>query len=144
MLARDSWLSWLFVAPALIIVAALLYWPLLVTGIESFYSASFINPTPTFVGLGTYKAVFADGAFGQIVRNSVIWTIAVVLLQNLVGFATALLLNQNLPGQGLLRALVLLPWVLPGVVAAILWRFMYDPQLGLINSFLITAGGHGE
>jgi multiple sugar transport system permease protein len=144
MLGRGTWLSWLFVAPALIIIAVLMYWPMVGTVIESFYSASFINPTPAFVGLANYRGVFTDGAFGEIVRNSVIWTGAVVLLQNLVGFATALLLNQNLPGQGLMRSLVLLPWVLPGVVAAILWRFMYDPQLGLINAFLITAGGHGE
>lgn len=66
-----------------------------------------------------------------------IWTLGVVFLQNVIGFFVALLLNQNLPGQGLLRSLILLPWVLPGVVAAILWRFMYDPQLGLINSFLL-------
>jgi multiple sugar transport system permease protein len=51
-----------------------------------------------------------------------------------------LLLNQGCPAQGLLRALVLLPFVLPGVVTAILWRFMYDPQLGLINSLLISLG----
>ena len=67
-----------------------------------------------------------------------------VAFQNVVGFATALLLNQRLPGQAAARALILLPWILPGVVAAILWRFMFDPQLGLINSFLIrtdlTAG----
>jgi multiple sugar transport system permease protein len=55
----------------------------------------------------------------------------------------ALLLNQRLPGQGMLRSLVLLPWVLPGVVAAILWRFMYDPQLGLINSFFVRLGTSG-
>lgn len=144
MLGRASWMSWLFVAPALILIAVLMYYPMVGTVIESFYSASFINPNPTFVGLGVYRKVFQDGAFGQIVWNSVVWTVAVVLLQNVVGFATALLLNQNLPGQGLMRALVLLPWVLPGVVAAILWRFMYDPQLGLINSFLIALGGHGQ
>ena len=69
-----------------------------------------------------------------------IWTLGVVFLQNVIGFLVALLLNQNLPGQGVLRALILLPWVLPGVVAAILWRFMYDPQLGLINSFLFRLG----
>ena len=57
-----------------------------------------------------------------------------------LGFAVALLLNQRLPTSGLMRSLVLLPWILPGVVAAILWRFMYDPQLGLINSFLIRLG----
>lgn len=144
MLKRDSWMSLLFVAPALIIIAVLMYYPMVGTVIESFYSASFINPTPTFVGLDGYRSVVTDGAFGEIVRNSLIWTVSVVLLQNLFGFATALLLNQNLPGQGLMRSLVLLPWVLPGVVAAILWRFMYDPQLGLINSFLISMGGHGE
>ena len=63
-----------------------------------------------------------------------------MLLQNVIGFLMALLLNQRLPTRALLRSLVLLPWVLPGVVAAILWRFMYDPQLGLINSFLIRLG----
>lgn len=143
MLRRASFLSWLFVTPALIIIAVLMYYPMVGTVIESFYSASFINPNPTFVGFGVYRQVFADGAFGQIVWNSIVWTVAVVALQNVLGFAVALLLDQNLPGQSLMRSLVLLPWVLPGVVAAILWRFMYDPQLGLINSFLISLGGHG-
>ena len=143
MLTRTHWISWLFVTPALLIIAVLMYYPMVGTVIESFYSASFINPTPSFVGLGVYRAVFSEGAFGQIVWNSVVWTLSVVLLQNLIGFAVALLLNQHLPGQALMRSLVLLPWVLPGVVAAILWRFMYDPQLGLINSFLIALGGHG-
>ena len=136
-------MSWLLVAPALLIIAVLMYYPMVGTVIESFYSASFINPRPTFVGLGVYREVFADHAFGQIVINSAVWTVAVVVLQNLLGFAVALLLNQNLPGQALMRSLVLLPWVLPGVVAAILWRFMYDPQLGLINSVLVSVGGHG-
>ena len=143
MLTRTCWMTWLFVAPALILIAVLMYYPMVGTVIESFYSTSFINPNPTFVGLAGYRAVFGDGAFGQIVWNSVVWTVGVVLLQNLFGFLVALLLNQQLPGQALMRSLVLLPWVLPGVVAAILWRFMYDPQLGLINSFLASLGGHG-
>jgi multiple sugar transport system permease protein len=63
------------------------------------------------------------------------------MLQNLVGFAVALLLNHDLPGRGFMQGLVLLPWVLPGVVAAILWRFMFDPQLGLINSLIVSLGG---
>jgi ABC-type sugar transport system permease subunit len=51
----------------------------------------------------------------------------------------ALLLNQGLPGQALLRALALPPFTIPGVVVAILWRFMYDPQLGLINALLLVV-----
>ena len=137
MLSRQRWLTWLFLLPAVLLVGVLMYYPMVGTAIESFYSASFINPNPTFVGLELYEKLFASGDFKTIVWNSCIWTIFVVLFQNLIGFGTALLLNQQLPTSGLVRSLILLPWVLPGVVAAILWRFMYDPQLGLINSFLV-------
>jgi multiple sugar transport system permease protein len=140
MTRTDRWLTWLFVAPALILVSVLMYWPMIGTVIESFYTTSFINPNPKFVGLAVYAKIVGDGEFGTVVWNSAVWTVFVVLLQNVAGFLTALLLNQALPGQGLMRALVLLPWVLPGVVAAILWRFMYDPQLGLINSVLMSSG----
>jgi multiple sugar transport system permease protein len=117
-----------------------MYYPMVGTVYESLFTTSFINPTPKFVGLETYRRILADPGFRQVVLNSLAWTAGVVILQNVVGFLAALLLDQNLPGQGLMRSLVLLPWVLPGVVAAILWRFLYDPQLGLINSFLIGWG----
>lgn len=140
MSSRDRWLAWLFVAPALLLVGVLMYYPMLGTFIESLYSTSFISPKPKFEGFATYWKIVQDAGFGTVVWNSVVWTFFVVLLQNLIGFAAALLLNQKLPGQGVMRSLVLLPWVLPGVVAAILWRFMYDPQLGLINSVLLSLG----
>ena len=140
MLKRDRWLYFVFMAPAVILVAVLMYYPMVGTVIESLYSTSFINPRPRFEGLALYQRIFADGDFATVVWNSCVWTVFVVLLQNVTGLGAALLLNQSLPGQGLMRSLVLLPWVLPGVVAAVLWRFMYDPQLGLINSFLISLG----
>lgn len=137
---RDRWLPPLFVAPALLLVGVLMYWPMIGTVIESLYATSFINPNPKFVGLAVYAKIVGSGEFATVVWNSAVWTVSVVVLQNVIGFLAALLLNQALPGQGLMRALVLLPWVLPGVVAAILWRFLYDPQLGLINSILMSAG----
>ena len=129
--------------PAAVLVAVLMYWPMIDTFRESLYSTSFIDPTPRFIGLSTYWAMFSDDEFWRVVRNSCVWTFGVVALQNVGGFLVALLLNQRLPGQSLLRSLILLPWVLPGVVAAILWRFMYDPQLGLINSILMRLGIDG-
>lgn len=140
MTKKDRWLVWLFLAPAVVLVGLLMYYPMVGTVIESLYSTSFINPNPQFVGLEVYRRIFGQPEFAQVVMNSLAWTVGVVALQNLLGFFSALLLNQRLPGQGIMRALILLPWVLPGVVAAILWRFMYDPQLGLINSFLIGLG----
>jgi multiple sugar transport system permease protein len=140
MTRRDRWLTWLFVAPAVLLVSVLMYYPMVGTVIESLFSTSFINPNPKFVGLEAYRKILGSDEFATVVRNSLFWTFFVVLLQNVIGFFAALLLDQRLPGQGVMRALVLLPWVLPGVVAAILWRFMYDPQLGLVNSVLLSAG----
>ncbi len=141
---RGRWLVFLFVSPAVILVGVLMYYPMIGTVIDSLYATSFIDPTPKFVGLSIYREILTSTDFGEVVRNSCIWTAGVVLLQNVVGFAFALLLNQRLPGRALMRSLVLLPWVLPGVVAAILWRFMFDPQLGLINSFLIRLHLSGQ
>src|SRR5579883_3244482 len=107
---RGTWLTWTFLAPAVLLVGAMMYYPMIGTVIESLYSTSFINPHPQFVGLALYEKVFASGEFGQIVWNSCIWTVFVVLFQNLIGFLTALLLNQRLPTTGLMRSLVLLPW----------------------------------
>lgn len=140
MTKRDAWLAWLFLTPAILLVAVLMYYPMIGTVIESLYDSSFINPVPRFVGLTQYVRTLESPVFGRVVWNSCIWTVCVVALQNVIGFAIALLLNQRLRGQGVMRSLILLPWILPGVVAAILWRFMYDPQLGLINSFLVQSG----
>lgn len=140
MTRKDRWLIWLFLAPALILMGVFLYYPLIGTVVESFYDTSFINPEPRFVGWAVYEKVWTSREFPEIVRNSVVWTLGVVALQNVLGFFAAMLLNQALPLRGLTRAIVILPFVLPGVVTAILWRFMYDPQLGLVNSILIRLG----
>jgi len=107
---------------------------------ESLFTTSFLNPTPEFIGLEHYQELFEDDLFWRIIGNSLIWTFSVVIAQNVVGMASAVLLNQDLPAKGIMRSIVLLPWVLPGIVAALLWRFMYDPQLGLVNSIFIGLG----
>ncbi|MEM8849165.1 MAG: sugar ABC transporter permease [Pseudomonadota bacterium] len=140
MTRNDPWLIWAFLAPSLMLLGVFLYWPMVGTVIESFYETSFLNPQPQFAGFGVYQKVFGDRHFDDVLWNSVIWTLGVVALQNVLGFFVAVLLNQRLPMRGLTRALVLMPFVLPGVVTAILWRFMYDPQLGLINSLMIRLG----
>ena len=137
---KDNWLIWAFLAPTLVLLGVFLYYPMLGTVIESFFDTSFISPEPRFVGWAVYDKVLNSRQFPIVLVNSVVWTIGVVLLQNVLGFFTAMLLNQGLPAQGPLRAIVMMPFVLPGVVTAILWRFMYDPQLGLINSLLIQFG----
>jgi multiple sugar transport system permease protein len=137
---REILLAIAFIAPAVSLVAVLMYYPMARAIGESMYSSSFLSPVPRFIGLDHYRELVAGSTLWLVLRNSLIWTGAVVLLQNLLGLASALLLDQKTFGSGLVRALVLVPWVLPGVVAALLWRFMYDPQLGLVNSMLVSFG----
>lgn len=137
---REILLAVAFLVPAVFLVGLLMYYPMVRAFVESLYETSFLSPEPKFIGLENYQTMFADSGFWQVVKNSLVWTIAVVFFQNVIGMAVAILFNQDLPLRGITRTLVLLPWVLPGIVAAILWRFMYDPQLGLINSLLVSSG----
>lgn len=137
---RDRGLALLFIFPVVFLVAVLMYYPMLRTIHLSLFETSMLAPQPRYVGFEQYQDLFKDRDFWDILRNSIVWTLVVVLFQNLIGMAVAVLLNQNLPLKGLTRAIVMLPWVLPGIVNAILWRFMYDPQLGLVNSLLIGSG----
>jgi multiple sugar transport system permease protein len=144
-ISSDLRLAFLFILPAVLLVGILMYYPMARAFSESLYKTpktAWLNPDAKqiYVGLDHYKKLVNDQVFKQILSNSLRWTIGVVLFQNIIGLLTAVLLDQKLPGRGFMRALVLLPWVLPGVVNAILWRFMYDPQLGLINALLIGSG----
>lgn len=132
-----------FVAPAVVLVGILMYYPMARAIVDSMFTTSFLSPEPRFIGLGNYLDMLTGDVFWAVLRNSLVWTIGVVALQNGVGLASALLLDQRTFGVGLVRSLILIPWVLPGVVVALVWRFMYDPQLGLVNSFLVylDAGG---
>jgi multiple sugar transport system permease protein len=139
-LPHGFWMAVAFTLPAVILVGGLMYYPMIQTFYESLFTTSMLNPNPEFVGFETYREMLGDEDFWQIVTNTLIWTISVVVMQNIIGMGAALLVNENLPTRGLVRAIILLPWVLPGVVGAILWRFLYNPQLGLINSILLGWG----
>jgi multiple sugar transport system permease protein len=100
----------------------------------SFQKSTFINPQPVFIGLNNYAALLRTDLFWQVLGQSVYWTVGTVGGQFLVGLAIALLLNQRFHGRGFLRVLVLVPWVMPGVLTGLLWKFMYDPYFGLVNT----------
>lgn len=140
MARRERWLALSFLLPAVVLVALLIYLPIGRVIFSSVTAQVPLTPEREFIGLERYTDLLTDSRFWSVVRNSLVWTLGVVVLQNLVGLGAALLLDQKLPLQRLTRSIVVVPWVLPGVAAALLWRFMYDPQLGLFNA-LLQAGG---
>jgi ABC-type sugar transport system permease subunit len=137
---QENRLGYLFVIPTFLLVAALFFYPLVKTIIDSLYKSSLVFPKPKFVGFGNFLDVLSDRTFYEILLQSFIWTIVVVLFQFLLGLGSALLLHEHFPGRDVVRAVVILPWIVPGVITGMLWVLLYDPQLGMINHALFKLG----
>jgi multiple sugar transport system permease protein len=137
---NEHLIGYFFILPTLLLIGLIILYPLGQAVYLSLTDSSFIKPQLEFVGLKHYLRMLQDPTFWQVVRNSVVWTIAVVLSQFLVGLATALLLNEKFVGRAIVRGIVIICWVTPGVITGLLWRLMYDPQLGIINGILAALG----
>lgn len=120
----------MLISPLLLLLLLVLGYPLILVVWTSFQHSTFIAPDPVFVGLRNYAELVASAPFWQVAGQSVVWTVATVALQTIAGISIALLLNRRFVGRGFLRILVIVPWAMPGVLAGILWKFMYDPYLG--------------
>lgn len=119
--------------PPLALLAALVLYPLLDAAYLSLTKSSFIQPVAKFVGLQNYARILTSPDFSQVLVNSVLWTVVVVVAQFLLGLASAILLSQRFHGRTALRSLVVLPWIMPGVIAGVLWKLLDDPYLGPVN-----------
>jgi multiple sugar transport system permease protein len=91
------------------------------------------NSSNAFTGLGQFRKLFGDTLFLQSFKIGMIWAFSVTLLQLAAGLGLALLLNANLRFQGVTRLLALIPWAMPPVVVAIMWKMLYNPNSGPVN-----------
>ncbi|KZE79354.1 hypothetical protein AV654_17955 [Paenibacillus elgii] len=126
--------------PAILLLLVLLFIPLAYTFQLSLMDTDLSHGQPQFIGLSGYIASWTDGELWNVTKHSVVWTVCVAAFQVLIGLVAAVLLNKAFPLRGLVRSLVLLPWVLPGVVAALTWRLIYDAQFGFMNSLIAKLG----
>jgi multiple sugar transport system permease protein len=93
-----------------------------------------------FVGLGNYLRLVRDDTFWLTLWNSFVWVFGSVSFQFLGGFAAALLLHQSFRGRAFVRTVTLIPWIVPGVVVALIWEWLYQPNYGVINDLLFRLG----
>lgn len=137
---RENLLAYAFLLPALLAIALVLFYPIINLLITSFYSQPTLSRPSRFIGFANYLSVLQDPIFPTAVRNTFIWTFGVTVGQVILGLYFALLLHRRFPGRWLARALVIVPWILPGIVSAVTWRFMYSQDFGLINLVLRGIG----
>ncbi|WP_114854220.1 carbohydrate ABC transporter permease [Brachybacterium sp. YJGR34] len=133
--------QYLFLLPALLFVLATTVYPLLYTVNLGFYDApiqKFLRGTVEWVGLAQYRAALTDPALWTGLGTSLAYTLCTIGLMLVIGTALAMLFTRPFPGNKLLRSLLFLPYVLPSVVAANVWRWMLDGTNGLLNHVLVT------
>lgn len=133
--------AWLFLLPMLLVLLAVAGWPLLRTIWFSLTDARLDDTAaPAFVGLANYAALVADPEWWQAVRNTLVFAVASVALETLLGLGIALALNTRMRGRGLLRAAMLIPWAIPTIVSAQMWAWMLHDQFGVVNEILLRLG----
>jgi trehalose/maltose transport system permease protein len=139
---RQSRVAWLLLLPALAVVAFVAIYPLGKTIYQSFTNQEFlagIQPTK-WVGLDNYfgpTGVFHDTIFKHAIIETIKFTLITVSLEFILGLLIALVVNSRFKGRGLMRAVMLVPWAIPTVVAAKMWQWMLDDVYGVVNDLLI-------
>lgn len=139
--ARSTLKAWLFLAPLLAGILLVAAWPLLRTVIFSFTDANLSDLTTwKFVGLANYLYLFTDPLWWRAVANTLVFTLLSVGLETILGLIIALTLDAHLPGRGLVRAAILIPWAIPTVVSAKMWAWMLHDLYGVVNAALLGIG----
>ncbi|MGH7507939.1 MAG: carbohydrate ABC transporter permease [Gemmatimonadales bacterium] len=143
---QEARIAWGLVLPALLTILLVALFPLLWTVWESVHLHDLRMPWlgKPFVGIANYVEAFRTPRFWDALGHTAFFAGASVALELMIGLWLALALNRAFRGRGLVRAAVLVPWAIPTVVSALLWRFMFEGQHGIVNSALVSAGILGE
>ncbi len=131
---KQTHLAWIMLAPALVVVALVALYPLGLTIFQSFTDKQFLALEPTkWIGLQNYRTLIHDSIFRDSIVTTVKFTLITVSFEFVLGLIIALVVNSNFKGRGVMRAVMLIPWAIPTVVSAQMWKWMYDDIFGVIN-----------
>lgn len=131
--------AYFFILPGTTIIIFFILYPIVQSIVMSFTDWYLLFPKPghPFVGLANYKYVFSMSQFQKVVTTTALYTIASVAGRMYLGLGMALLFNRQFFGRGITRAIMIIPWAMPGFVTCIIFRAALDPTIGIINSMLI-------
>jgi ABC-type sugar transport system permease subunit len=137
---RTTLAAWCFLAPSLIVLAVFVFWPIVYSFDLSFHRWKFAPVAQQWVGLANYTQLWGDSRFWNALRNTVYYTVFSVPLGIVIPLALALALNRALPLRAVLRGAFFLPVIASFAIVALAWRFMLDPDIGLLAYWLSFLG----
>ncbi len=125
--------------PALLIVGFVAFFPLGRTIYQSFTDEQFLGGTAHWIGLKNYRNLIDDADFRNAIVVTAKFTLITVSFEFVLGMIIALVVNSSFKGRGVMRAVMLVPWAIPTVVSAQMWKWMYDDVFGVINDLLLKV-----
>jgi multiple sugar transport system permease protein len=137
---RREWTAYLFNAPGMILFAVFTAYALFTSFTLSFQEWNILEPQKTFVGLDNYRAVVGDEDFWASVGRSVYFTLGAVIPTMAIALGLAMMLNAKIRALGLFRTAYYLPVITPLVIAAIIWKWVFNADFGLANYYLMQLG----
>ncbi|MFF5187489.1 carbohydrate ABC transporter permease [Streptomyces sp. NPDC000345] len=141
--ASQQWAAWAFLAPVTLYLALFYAYPLyrnLDLSLRDYTVRSFVQGDAPFTGLENYRKVFDDPAFGPALTHTVLFTAVCLFFQYSIGLALAVFFHQHFRLSATLRALFLVPWLLPLIVSASTWSWMLNSDSGVVNAALHAVG----
>ena len=124
--------AYYMILPTVFIILVVAFYPILYSLVLSVTDSN-INVFGSFVGLENYVNMFQNVEFREGLVNTVVYTVISVFFEFIIGLAIALAINRAFRGRGLVRAAILVPWAFPTVISAVMWRLMFQDQVGIIN-----------
>ena len=138
---QKDWMPYALVGPALLVVLGIAVYPALTALRVSMYEMNLLRLSEAeFVILDNYLALVQDDDFRGAVLRTLRWTVTVVVFQMAVALPMALFLNLKFRWRGVVRTIVLLPYIVPSTVIVIIWIYMFDANFGVVNEFLVRLG----
>src|SRR5688500_1822400 len=136
----DQAVGVLFIVPFVLTALFFMVYPIAEAVRMAFYSYNPLRPDRAFfVGLANFEYIFADPLFWSSFWQATVWTGFSIFFQTVLGVLIALLLHQPLAGVAVFRGLLLFPYIVPTVVIALIWRWIFNPEIGVVNYALLSS-----
>jgi len=140
LLHKDSSLGYILLSPGFIFLAVMMAYPFFYAVYLSFTDKQ-IGAPANFTGLLNYTKLLSTTLFSKTVFNSIVYTVFALILKFFGGLALGVMLNRQFIGQRLVKALLLLPWIMPTVFSTMIWSWIFHPTFSIINDILVTKTG---
>jgi len=141
---NDKILPYLFLVPSAIFLITFTYYPIFRSLYLSFFEHDLWMPEPEFTGLSNYTEVFGDQLFRRVVTNNLVYLIGTIPVLIILSLIIAILINERTKFKQFYEAAIFTPTLIPMAAAAMLWVYMYNPSIGIVNRVLNTFGHPGR